>query len=43
MVDDPELWHNGPIAIQLVGRQFQDEKLLAVAAVVDQVVNQTAS
>ncbi|KAJ9503790.1 hypothetical protein LTR99_002550 [Exophiala xenobiotica] len=36
---DPELWHNAPISLQLVGRQFEDEKLLAVSAVVDKVIN----
>lgn len=37
--DDPALWHNAPISLQLVGRQFEDEKLLAIAAVVDEAVN----
>ncbi|KAL1842824.1 hypothetical protein VTK73DRAFT_3024 [Phialemonium thermophilum] len=36
---DPELWHNAPISVQLVGRQFEDERLLAVSAVVDQIVH----
>lgn len=37
--DDADLWHNAPIAIQLVGRQFEDERLLAVSAVIDDVIN----
>ncbi|KAK4937079.1 hypothetical protein LTR10_022202 [Elasticomyces elasticus] len=40
---DPGLWHNAPISLQLVGRQFEDEKLLAVGAVVDEVVNGVSS
>ncbi|EXJ84240.1 hypothetical protein A1O3_04907 [Capronia epimyces CBS 606.96] len=36
---DPDLWHNAPISLQLVGRQFEDERLLAVSAVVDEVVS----
>ena len=37
--DDPSLWHNAPISVQLVGKQFEDERLLAVSAIVDEVVN----
>jgi amidase len=37
--DDPELWKNQPITIQLVGPQFSDEELIAVSEVVDQVCN----
>lgn len=40
-VDDPDLWHGAPISVQLVGRQMDDERLLAVSAVVDEVVNGT--
>lgn len=39
--DDPELWHNAPISLQLVGRQFEDERLLAVGAVVDTTIKAT--
>lgn len=39
LTDDPELWHNAPISLQLVGKQFEDERLLAVAAAVDEAVN----
>jgi Asp-tRNA(Asn)/Glu-tRNA(Gln) amidotransferase A subunit family amidase len=41
ILDDPELFHNAPVSLQLVGRPFQDEKLLACAAIVDEVVNGT--
>lgn len=37
--DDPELWHGAPIGLQLVGRNLDEERLLAVSAVVDDVVN----
>lgn len=40
-LDDPELFHNAPVSLQLVGRPFQDEKLLACVAIVDKVVNGT--
>ncbi|KAH8173611.1 amidase domain-containing protein [Sarocladium implicatum] len=36
---DPELWHGGPIGLQLIAKQFEDERLLAVSAEVDRVVN----
>ena len=42
-LDDPDLWHNAPISLQLVGRQFEDEKLLAVGAIVDEIVNGVSS
>jgi Asp-tRNA(Asn)/Glu-tRNA(Gln) amidotransferase A subunit family amidase len=41
VLDDPELWHGGPIGLQLIAKQFEDERLLAVSAEVDQVVNGT--
>ncbi|KAK6085993.1 hypothetical protein SCUP515_00354 [Seiridium cupressi] len=28
---DPEIYHGAPVALQLVGRRFQEEKLLAIA------------
>jgi Asp-tRNA(Asn)/Glu-tRNA(Gln) amidotransferase A subunit family amidase len=41
VLDDPGLFHNAPVSLQLIGRPFQDEKLLACAAIVDKVVNGT--
>jgi amidase len=38
-IDDPELWHGAPIAVQLVGRHFDEEGLLAVSVIVDEIVN----
>lgn len=35
---DPELFHNAPISLQLVGRYMEEEKLMAVANAFDQAV-----
>ena len=37
--DDPEDFDGAPIAIQLMGRRFQEEKVLSAAKVVDDVVH----
>lgn len=37
--DGPKLWSNQPVAIQLVARPFDDERLIAVTEAVDKVVN----
>jgi len=37
--DDPVLFQNQPVTIQIVGRPFEDEELLASAGVVDEVLN----
>jgi amidase len=39
MIDDPELWKDMPVCIQLVGRPCTDEVLIAVSEVVDEIVN----
>ena len=39
---DPELWNETPVSLQLIGRRLAEEKLLAVASVVDSVVNAAA-
>jgi amidase len=39
--DDPELWQNMPVALQVVGRSFRDEQLLADSAIVDAVLNRS--
>ncbi|KAL4791068.1 amidase [Aspergillus venezuelensis] len=36
---DPVRWSNMPVGLQIVGRPFDDEELIAVTEVVDQVVN----
>lgn len=38
-VYDPELWKTQPVAVQVVGRPWKDEDLVAVSEVIDQVVN----
>lgn len=30
VIDDPEEFHGLPISLQLVGRRFEDEKVLAI-------------
>ena len=35
----PELYKNAPIAVQLVGYRYADEKLVSTAALVDSIVN----
>ncbi|KAF2858676.1 putative amidase [Piedraia hortae CBS 480.64] len=36
---DPSRWKNHPSAIQIVGRPFRDEALIAITEVIDRVVN----
>ncbi|OQV02269.1 hypothetical protein CLAIMM_07499 isoform 1 [Cladophialophora immunda] len=36
---DPNVYHQMPIALQLVGRPYEDEKLLAVATIIDRELN----
>ncbi|KAK1818962.1 hypothetical protein LTR12_006650 [Friedmanniomyces endolithicus] len=36
---DPELWKGHPVTLQLVGRPYRDEALIAVSEVIDSVVN----
>lgn len=37
--DDPELYRNQPVCIQVVGRPFQDEEVVANMEAIDLVVN----
>ena len=30
-LDDPEVYHNGPVAVQLVGRRLREEQVLEMA------------
>lgn len=38
-LDDPELFSSQPVCLQIVGRPFQDEEVVAVTDVVDRVIN----
>ncbi|KAF8669724.1 Amidase [Rhizoctonia solani] len=40
---DPETYDNAPVALQLVGRRWQEEKLIADLRIVDEVVAQHVS
>lgn len=31
VVDDPQVFHGAPVAVQLMGRRLEEEKLLAIA------------
>ena len=37
--DDPELWANQPVTIQIVARPFDDEALIGATGRVDDAVN----
>lgn len=39
LLDDPKLWENQPVTLQVVGKQFDDEELIAVVDCLDQVCN----
>ncbi|OAP57627.1 hypothetical protein AYL99_08365 [Fonsecaea erecta] len=36
---DPELWDGAPLGVQIVGRNFDDEFVLACASIIDEVLN----
>jgi Asp-tRNA(Asn)/Glu-tRNA(Gln) amidotransferase A subunit family amidase len=31
IVDDPEVYHHGPVAVQVVGRRLREEQILEIA------------
>ncbi len=33
--DDPDVYHGGPVGVQVVARKFEEEKILAIAAIVN--------
>ncbi|KAL9055811.1 MAG: hypothetical protein Q9162_003345 [Coniocarpon cinnabarinum] len=40
---DPELYHGSPVAIQLVGRRFEEEKMIALADYVSKAIKDVAT
>ena len=32
--DDPEIYHGGPVGVQIVGRKFEEEKVLALGKII---------
>ncbi len=40
-IDDPELWKNQAVCLQIVGRPCRDEELIAVTQAVDKICNGT--
>lgn len=41
-LDDPALFAAQPVCLQVVGRPFEDEELLAATSTVDSVINSTS-
>jgi len=37
--DDPETYHHGPVAIQVVGRRLREEQILEIAEIVSNAVH----
>lgn len=37
--DDPELWKTQPMTLQIVGRPYRDEALIANCELLDEIVN----
>jgi Asp-tRNA(Asn)/Glu-tRNA(Gln) amidotransferase A subunit family amidase len=37
-LDDPEVYHGAPVAIQVIGRRLSEERTLAVAAEIARLV-----
>jgi amidase len=39
MTDDPEKYHGAPAAVQLIGRRLDEERLLSLAKLVVEALN----
>lgn len=39
---DPETFHGLPLSVQLAGRKFEDEKLLAIAELIHPIIKESA-
>lgn len=39
-VDDPEIYHGQPVNVQIIGRRFQEEKVLAITEYVDGLIKE---
>lgn len=35
LTDDPHIYHGTPVGVQLVGKRFQEEKVLAIGEVIE--------
>jgi hypothetical protein len=38
-IDDPKLFPGQPICLRIMGRPFQDEKVVAVTDIIDRIIN----
>lgn len=43
MVDDPEIYDGAHVAVQVVGRRFQEEKVLALAGIINDALEKDAN
>jgi Asp-tRNA(Asn)/Glu-tRNA(Gln) amidotransferase A subunit family amidase len=37
-IDDPEIYHRGPVAVQVVGRRLREEQILEIAEIVSDAI-----
>ena len=42
-VDDADIYHGGPVGVQIVARKFEEEKVLAIGKIVEQVLRMAKS
>jgi len=40
IVDDPSVYHHGPVAVQIVGRRLREEQILEIAKTVSEALRQ---
>ena len=36
--DDPDVYHGAPVGIQIVGRKYEEEKIWAIAKIVERIL-----
>jgi amidase len=42
-IDDAEVYDGAPVAVQIVGRRFEEEKILVLAEVLDEALGRANS
>jgi amidase len=40
-VDDPEVYHRGPVAVQVVGRRLREEQILEISETVSNAIHKS--
>ena len=38
ILDDPEAYHGAPVAVQIVGRRFTEERIMAIAEEIERLL-----